>query len=238
MRKLWLVVMLLWTAMTAVSAQTFTATVSPADKAWVYADAGLAVGTNVWVGVIPGLGGTGLSLIDPWGKFSSYSASGGLPTIGGDLNKYGWAMQARVTAFDTTTRTVTFAGTFYLLAPGYGFDDVVTEYLEKATFTNLTATFDSSLSQATVRGYMYAEVGNRQPTNESSQQWPVPVDWSAANPGYFSGVLEVVRRQPTDLDKHVGYLYGTLSAPIPDASTVMLFGSGLLPVLAVFRRRK
>ena len=140
-----------------------------------------------------------------------------------------------MTFVDIANKTAKYAGTFYLLAPGYGFDDINTEYLEKATFTNLTAVWDSTWSTAVVKGYMYGEVGSRQPTNDSAVTWPVPVDWSAANPGYFSGVFET---DPDPNTSRSGWLYGTLSAPIPDASTVLLFGSGLLPVFVALRSRK
>ncbi len=213
----------------SVSAQTFTATVSYDDRAEVKTDDLLVVGTKIWVGSV------GETPAGPFGKFTSYTASGGLPTItGGDLHKYGWALKATVTSVDLPNRTATYAGEFYLLAPGYGFDDITTEYLEKATFTNLKAVWEPDWSKATVSGYLLAEVGTRQPTNESSITWPVPVDWSAANPGYFTGTFI------SDADSQSGrsgWLYGTLSAPIPDASTIVLFSVGLLPAIRLVRRR-
>lgn len=149
-----------------------------------------------------------------------------MPTVGSDLDKYGWLFRATVTAVDSVNKVVTLSGNFWLLAPGYGYDDPDTEYLEKASFTSLKLYLAEN--NYPVEDYLLLEPGTRQPAG-----WPVPVDWSAANPAYFrrNAALNIT-------GDGIQYLGGTILAPIPDAGTMALFATGLLPAMFALRKRQ
>jgi hypothetical protein len=116
-----------------------------------------------------------------WGEITSYSASLDLPQVGTDLDQYGWALTGTVDSIDD--HTIIYSGTYWILAPGYGFDTEA-EYLEKGSY-QMTAVYVPDWSTASVTGKLVAELGDRQPAG-----WPAPVDWSSANPGVLSGTFD------------------------------------------------
>ncbi len=234
-RAVLLAAVLLAMALSASAQTSFTATVAKEDAAlvWTYeVDPSDPLWNEYWVGNVGG------GKIGPFGKLSSYTASPDLPQVGSDLDKYGWAMKMTRTSSELTivdgspVLLQKFVGEFYLLAPGYGFTDVATEYLEKFTFHDLTLVV-SAAPEWSLSGYLFAEPNTRQPAG-----WPAAVDWSAANPLFFSGKL--IRERFSGSTPGVigaGRLYGTIGGPIPDASTLVLFGTGLLPAIRLLRRR-
>lgn len=142
------------------------------------------------------------------GVFTSYSASPGLPQVNGnDLNKYGWALYA---TFDSASGNVAhYHGTFRIYAPGYGYTVNDGQILEHGTFT-ATATFTNPFD-ANVTGTLLADVGSLQPPD-----WPVPVDFSPANPGLFTGTFTSSVDGPQVLS-------GTLRT-VPEPATLTLAG--------------
>ncbi len=148
------------------------------------------------------------ALNGPPGVFTSYSASPGLPQVtGNDLDKYGWALYA---TFDSVNGNVaTYHGTFRVYAPGYGYTVNDGDILEHGTFT-ATATFFDAFD-ANVTGVFLADVGDLQPPG-----WPVPVDFSPANPGIFTGTFTSSPNGPQ-------FLSGTLeTAAVPEPGSLAL----------------
>jgi hypothetical protein len=140
------------------------------------------------------------------GSFTSYSASPGLPQLtGGDLSKYGFALYG--TATSMVGNVDTFSGTFRLYAPGYGYTVNDGDILEHGTFTG-TVTF-SDPDHAVVFGTFLADPGTLQPPG-----WPVPVDFSPANPLELNGTY-------TSTAAGEGILVATL-ATIPEPGSLSL----------------
>ena len=163
-----------------------------------------------------------------FGTFTSYSADLSLPQItGNDLNKYGFAMDGTIGAING--HTVTYTGQWWILAPGYGFSSTTTQSLEHGTF-DFQAVFATNWATADVTGSMLADPGTQKPTG-----WPVPVDWSSANPGYFQG--EFVSGYPNS--PNTGTLTGTLDGPVPEPATIIIWSllGGLGIAIAHLRRR-
>lgn len=164
----------------------------------------------------------------PFGTFTSYSASSGLPQVGSDLDKFGFALSGQIDSI--SGQTFGYSGNWWILAPGYGFDDTGTEYLEKGTF-DFTGVYTSDWAQADISGYMYPEVGDRQPTNDSGTEWPDPVDWSSAGRAYFEGIsLSKQGEDGSDL------LTGTMVVPEP-ATWLIWCLLGATAWIAARRRR-
>jgi hypothetical protein len=157
------------------------------------------------------------------GIFTSYTASAGLPQLtGSDLSKYGWALYA--TLGSVSGNVANYSGTFRIYAPGYGYSVNDGQILEHGSFT-ATATFTNPFD-ANVTGVFLADVGSLQPPG-----WPVPVDFSAANPGIFNGTF-------TSSANGAQFLTGTLTT-VPEPASLSLAGvclGGL--ALQMWRKRR
>ena len=153
-----------------------------------------------------------------WGTITSYSAGSDLPQNAGDLDMYGWSMQGTVDSI--VGYVISSSGTGYLMAPGYGYDSIPDEYLEKFTWT-MAASYNVDWSVAVVTGTLTAEVGDRQPTG-----WPELVDWSSAGTGSLNGTF-------TSSDNTL-----VANVVIPEPLTMLGVFMGIAGLAGYVRKRK
>ena len=167
------------------------------------------------------------------GQFLSYSSSGSAPAINGnDLSNYGFALYA-TSATDNGNGTANYSGTFRIYAPGYGYSVNDLGILEHGSFS-ATATFSDPYN-ALVNGLFTADPGALQPT-DGPRPWPVPVDFSGANPAQFTGNFS---SSPNGQQSLTGRLTTANPAAVPEPGTLPLLALGAVALTCVgLRRRK
>lgn len=171
------------------------------------------------------------ALNGPAGQFNSYSASAGLPQIkGNDLSKYGFSLYTS-SVTPLSNNVVDYNGTFRIFAPGYGYTANDGDILEHGNFTTL-ATFTDPYN-ATLAGVFTADPGFLQPKG-----FPVPVDFSLANPAQFKGTFHSDPNGNQSLKGTLQSFCPTNNAAVPEAGTLPLLAVGGLALGLVAVRRK
>ncbi len=116
----------------------------------------------------------------PWGTITSYSASPGLPQVGGDLNKYGWGMRGTIDYLDIEGRTHISEGNWWIY-----YTDLQQFPIEEGTYIIKTNWPNGWSEPAVVTGNFIAASGSTvQPP------WPADyADWSCIGVAGFTGTF-------------------------------------------------